>query len=75
MLVVEDNGYDFATCWENCGLFEKYFGITEKQIRDIVNIDDLFETGEKMEKLFNLPLMVSYDDIEDDRDSFNADEF
>lgn len=75
MLAAEDNGYDFVTHWKNCKCFEWFFGITEQQLREITDMNDLFSTGERMANLFKLPLNISYDDIEENIEEFNADEF
>ncbi|MCM1364532.1 MAG: hypothetical protein NC215_06105 [Ruminococcus sp.] len=75
MLTEEDNGYDFEPCWKNCKAFEWYFGITQQQIEDAVDTEDLFEAGERLSELFGLPLNNSYDYIEEERDRFDVDEF
>lgn len=71
----EDNGYDIEPCRKNCKLFEWYFGITQQQIEDAVDTEDLFEAGERLSELFGLPLNNSYDYIEEERDRFDVDEF
>lgn len=71
-VVLSDGCYEeFPPCMKNCKAFEWYFGITEEQIKNAIDENDYIKTCENFAELFDLPLDLSFNYIEE----YNAQDF